>query len=64
MLTMIRKLIINCDDFGQSPAMNQAIMHLLEEGKVSSATIMAVALDSRRRLDGVAVGSNEMWAFI
>jgi len=40
---MIRKLIINCDDFGQSPAMNQAIMHLLEEGKVSSATIMAVA---------------------
>lgn len=40
---MNRKLIINCDDFGQSTAMNQAIMHLLEEGKVSSATIMAVA---------------------
>ncbi|GAA0135105.1 hopanoid biosynthesis-associated protein HpnK [Paenibacillus sp. YSY-4.3] len=40
---MSRKLIINCDDFGQSPAMNQAIMHLLEEGKVSSATMMAVA---------------------
>lgn len=40
---MSRRLIINCDDFGQSPAMNQAIMHLLEEGKVSSATIMAVA---------------------
>lgn len=40
---MGKKLIINCDDFGQSPAMNQAIMHLLEEGKVSSATIMAVA---------------------
>lgn len=40
---MSRKLIINCDDFGQSHAMNQAIMHLLEEGKVSSATLMAVA---------------------
>lgn len=40
---MAKRLIINCDDFGQSPAMNRAIMHLLEEGKVSSATIMAVA---------------------
>jgi predicted glycoside hydrolase/deacetylase ChbG (UPF0249 family) len=40
---MSRRLIINCDDFGQSSAMNKAIMHLLEEGKVSSATIMAVA---------------------
>jgi predicted glycoside hydrolase/deacetylase ChbG (UPF0249 family) len=38
-----KKLIINCDDFGQSPAMNKAIMHLLEESKVSSATIMAPA---------------------
>lgn len=38
-----KKLIINCDDFGQSPAMNKAIMHLLEEKKVSSATIMAPA---------------------
>jgi predicted glycoside hydrolase/deacetylase ChbG (UPF0249 family) len=36
-------LVINCDDFGQSPAMNKAIMHLLEERKVSSATIMAPA---------------------
>ncbi|MEK4463656.1 polysaccharide deacetylase family protein [Paenibacillus sp. FSL E2-0190] len=40
---MNKKLIINCDDFGQSPPMNQAIKHLLEEEKVSSATIMAVA---------------------
>ncbi|WP_438348114.1 polysaccharide deacetylase family protein [Paenibacillus sp. FA6] len=40
---MSRRLIINCDDFGQSAPMNEAIMHLLEEGKVSSATIMAVA---------------------
>lgn len=40
---MSKRLIINCDDFGQSAPMNEAIMHLLEEGKVSSATIMAVA---------------------
>lgn len=39
----MKKLIINCDDFGQSPAMNRAIMHLLEEGKVSSATVMTPA---------------------
>jgi hypothetical protein len=36
-------LILNCDDFGQSPAMNRAIMHLLEERKVSSATLMTPA---------------------
>ncbi|WP_052019695.1 polysaccharide deacetylase family protein [Paenibacillus sp. JCM 10914] len=40
---MTRRLIINCDDFGQSQAMNQAIMHLLDENKASSATIMTVA---------------------
>ena len=38
-----KRLIINCDDFGQSKAANQAIMHILEEGKASSATIMAPA---------------------
>jgi chitin disaccharide deacetylase len=38
-----KHLIINCDDFGQSQPMNLAIMHLLEERKVSSATIMAPA---------------------
>ncbi|RKP51664.1 ChbG/HpnK family deacetylase [Cohnella endophytica] len=38
-----KHLIINCDDFGQSPPMNAAIMHLLEEQRVSSATIMAPA---------------------
>ncbi|KIL36584.1 hypothetical protein SD71_06020 [Cohnella kolymensis] len=40
---MKRYLILNCDDFGQSKAANAAIMHLLEEGKVSSATIMPPA---------------------
>jgi len=60
---MSRRLIINCDDFGQSAPMNQAIMHLLEEGKVSSATIMAVApafeeaaaWSSRRRQPNVGI---------
>ncbi|TMV44726.1 ChbG/HpnK family deacetylase [Paenibacillus mesophilus] len=40
---MDKYLILNCDDFGQSRAANKAIMHLLEEGKVSSATIMPPA---------------------
>lgn len=40
---MGKKLILNCDDFGQSRAANEAIIHLLEEGKVSSATIMTPA---------------------
>ncbi|TVX99706.1 polysaccharide deacetylase family protein [Cohnella terricola] len=39
----LKYLIINCDDFGQSPPMNRAIIHLLEERRVSSATIMAPA---------------------
>lgn len=39
----MKYLIINCDDFGQSAPMNAAIMHLLEERKVSSATIMTPA---------------------
>jgi len=38
-----RYLIINCDDFGQCRAANEAIIHLLEAGKVSSATIMPPA---------------------
>lgn len=38
-----RQLIINCDDFGQSRAANAAIIHLLEERKVSSATVMPPA---------------------
>lgn len=40
---MDKYLILNCDDFGQSRAANEAIMHLLEERKVSSATIMPPA---------------------
>ncbi|MBB6675205.1 polysaccharide deacetylase family protein [Cohnella nanjingensis] len=40
---MSKLLILNCDDFGQSPSANRAIMHLLEERLVSSATIMPPA---------------------
>ena len=40
---MNRKLILNCDDFGQCRAANEAIICLLEEKLVSSATIMAPA---------------------
>ena len=40
---MSKYLIINCDDFGQCAAANRAIIHLLEEGKVSSATVMPPA---------------------
>ncbi|GAA3402440.1 polysaccharide deacetylase family protein [Paenibacillus hodogayensis] len=40
---MNKLLILNCDDFGQSRAANKAIFHLLEERKVSSATIMTPA---------------------
>lgn len=40
---MHKYLILNCDDFGQSQAANEAIIQLLEEGKVSSATIMPPA---------------------
>ena len=40
---MLKLLIINCDDFGQSAPMNAAIIQLLEERKVSSATIMPPA---------------------
>lgn len=36
-------MILNCDDFGQCEAANRAIMHLLEEGKVSSASLMPPA---------------------
>lgn len=37
---MERYLIMNTDDFGQCTSVNEAIIELLEEGLVSSATIM------------------------
>ena len=63
-MTMERRLIINCDDFGQSKAMNEAIRHLLEENKVSSATIMTVAPALRRQPPGPHADANPMWGCI
>lgn len=40
---MAKRLILNCDDYGQCRAANEAIQHLLEERRVSSATIMTPA---------------------
>ena len=37
------RLIINADDLGYSPTVNQAIFHWMEVGKVTSATLMANA---------------------
>lgn len=34
------RIIVNCDDLGMSPAVNQAIFSLMERGRVSSATLM------------------------
>lgn len=40
---MARRLIFNADDFGNNPYANQAIMQLLHEGRISSATLMPCA---------------------
>ena len=39
----IMKIIINADDLGLSPAVNHAIFALMEEGRITSATLMANA---------------------
>ena len=44
---MPKYLIINCDDFGSSHAANEAIMTLLDEGAVTSAT---APREGRRRI--------------
>ena len=61
---MERRLIINCDDFGQSKAMNEAIRHLLEENKVSSATIMTVAPGFEEAASWRHADANRMWAHL
>ena len=34
------RIILNCDDLGMSPAVNDAILGLMEAGRVTSATLM------------------------
>ncbi|SDS90113.1 hypothetical protein SAMN05444162_2559 [Paenibacillaceae bacterium GAS479] len=62
---MTKRLILNCDDFGQCRAANEAIFGLLEEGLASSATIMAPAPAfreaaewCRRQGDKVSIGAH------
>ncbi|QGG58287.1 polysaccharide deacetylase family protein [Paenibacillus sp. B01] len=64
-MTSRKRLILNCDDFGQCRAANEAIIALLEEGLASSATIMApapafreAAQWARRQGDRVSIGAH------
>jgi len=42
-LTPVRRLIVNADDFGLTPGVNQAVMELHAARALSSATLMATA---------------------
>lgn len=42
-LTPVRRLIVNADDFGLTPGVNQAVMELHTARALSSATLMATA---------------------
>ena len=39
----MKRLIINADDFGLAPGVNQAIVELQQAGALSSTTLMATA---------------------
>ncbi len=57
-----RLLIINCDDFGMYPAINAAVIELVEEGIASSCSLMVLppaasqAMDLLRRRPQVSFG--------
>lgn len=38
-----RKLVLTADDFGFDPATNEAVLELLEDGKITATTVMAVS---------------------
>ena len=42
-LTVVRRLIVNADDFGLTPGVNQAVSELHRGGALTSATLMATA---------------------
>ncbi len=44
-------MIVNADDFGLSPRVNEAMIRAFDEGLISSTTIMANVPRSRRRHD-------------
>ena len=60
----MRRLIVNADDFGLTPGVNQAIVETHRKGVVSSATLMArtdeasfkEAVEAARALPGLSVG--------
>jgi len=60
----VRRLIVNADDFGLTPGVNQAIVETHRKGVVSSATLMArtdeasfkEAVEAARALPGLSVG--------
>lgn len=59
---MTSQLIINADDFGLTPGINQAIVELYRAGALSSATLMANggafvgAVDLAHQLPGLGIG--------
>lgn len=44
-MTPIRRLIVNADDFGRSPAINEAVIRAHREGILTSASLMVNELD-------------------
>ena len=61
-MTAIRHLIVNADDFGQSPGVNQGVIHAHEYGILTSASLMvrwpaaAEAAEYGRRRTTLGVG--------
>jgi predicted glycoside hydrolase/deacetylase ChbG (UPF0249 family) len=53
-----RRLLINCDDFGYHPTINEAIVEILSNGIIRSASIMPAAPhfdDALRRLAAAGI---------
>jgi len=72
-MTAQRYLIVNADDFGQSPGINQGIIQSFEEGIVTSASLMvrwpaaAAAADYAREHPELSVGLHVdlgEWAYL
>ena len=51
-LSTERRLIVNADDFGQSPGVNQGVIHAHRCGIVTSAPRRLVSRNSERRIVG------------
>jgi predicted glycoside hydrolase/deacetylase ChbG (UPF0249 family) len=52
------KVIINADDFGMNPAVNEAILDLLSRGRISSASMLANASAVEDAIHKIPAGSN------